>query len=583
MNTPRSSGGWFCATVVFLVTLLCLTTQGAAAAGTLGCGGSGGGLPPTAMSIISGGVTRTYRLQVPSKFDGTTPLPLVLSFHGYGQNAAYQERYSGLGELAERRGFILVHPQGVGKPPSWNAGGAFGALVPERSDVGFVRDLIDDLSTRYCIDPMRILATGFSNGGGFVDRLGCELSDRITVIAPVSGGFISRNDSCRPGSHVAVVAVHGDADQVTPYEGDSVGLFEPVQSWLAQWARRDRCDASPSSKLAATGQVIRVVYGHCARAADVRLYRVLDRGHEWFADADRWIWSFVSKVWRERTAMSAARFVLPPSHLAPAKSSYTVAAAAQAPNCPDGLRDGFRFEGVPSQLVVARWANFAVVSNSDSSIPRSAVVSFELSVAPGDYTQPITFAYTVRPNDALRKELPLLLGPGDGSAQIQATWTYQLGSVQCKQSISTTVIPVASSEPTTAVSVRSNRVEFRERFPGSCADTASGPLRVRVRSGEGLPHSIVIVDQCARWDLSDVRGSHWKLVVGGDDGAARLPAGSTFTDNRVALFVPQLHRAGRKEFAYRVSLAGHQVRAGRFTVVTLQRRGKLTHRIANFQ
>src|SRR5690349_21793342 len=40
------------------------------------------------------GLDRTYRLTVPSQADGSTPLPLVLNFHGLGSNARQEAQYT---------------------------------------------------------------------------------------------------------------------------------------------------------------------------------------------------------------------------------------------------------------------------------------------------------------------------------------------------------------------------------------------------------------------------------------------------------------------------------------------------------
>ena len=56
------------------------------------------------------GVTRAYFVHVPAGYDGTTPVPLVLDFHGLTSNAGQQAALSGFVKLSETAGFIVAHP-----------------------------------------------------------------------------------------------------------------------------------------------------------------------------------------------------------------------------------------------------------------------------------------------------------------------------------------------------------------------------------------------------------------------------------------------------------------------------------------
>lgn len=140
-------------------------------------------------------------------------MPLVNNLHGFTPNAAEQERLSGMSAKADEVGFIVVYPEALGNSQAWHVGpGAQGA-----ADVEFIRDLIRHLKSQWSIDPGRIYATGISNGGGMVHRLACDLSDVIAAIAPVSGAYLF-SKSCQPTWPVPVVAFHGTADQIVPYE-----------------------------------------------------------------------------------------------------------------------------------------------------------------------------------------------------------------------------------------------------------------------------------------------------------------------------------------------------------------------------
>ena len=64
-------------------------------------------------SITHGGMQRDYILYVPANYTGTSSVPLVFNFHGYGSNATDQMDYGDFRSVADTAGFILVHPMGT--------------------------------------------------------------------------------------------------------------------------------------------------------------------------------------------------------------------------------------------------------------------------------------------------------------------------------------------------------------------------------------------------------------------------------------------------------------------------------------
>ncbi len=226
---------------------------------------------------------RNYRLHIPHSYDSRQPTPLVLAFHGRLGTGKQMEKLTNLSDLADKQGFIVVYPNGVGR--SWNAGHGTGeAEAKGVDDVKFTVMLIDSLSQTLNIDRNRVYATGFSNGAVFVHRLACELSEKIAAVAAVAGTFapqIGRN--CHPKRPVAVLQIHGTADPIVPWEGGFTkggGLVESVAATIAGWVVRDACAAKPEV-VDMGGGVIRESYSLCRKGAMVRLYRIDGGGHTW--------------------------------------------------------------------------------------------------------------------------------------------------------------------------------------------------------------------------------------------------------------------------------------------------------------
>jgi len=224
--------------------------------------------------LDSGGVTREYLLHISSTYDAGTAVPLLINIHGFSATAQQQALLSGMSGKSDNEGFIVVYPQALGDPPTWRVGPLGGG----DEDLAFIVDLIDHMQAGYNIDPRRIYATGISNGGGMVNRLGCELADRVAAIGPVSGAYLFDED-CSPARPVPVVAFHGTADQLVPYEGKGISL-PPIEVWAGDWARRNGCSAE-STVSYQQGEVSGQTWGACRDQADVVLYTIQDGGHTW--------------------------------------------------------------------------------------------------------------------------------------------------------------------------------------------------------------------------------------------------------------------------------------------------------------
>jgi polyhydroxybutyrate depolymerase len=112
--------------------------------------------------------------------------------------------------------------------------------------VAFISALIDRLEATDAADPDRVYVTGLSRGAMMTYRLGCELSDRVAAIAPVSGNMATADGSadvpCTLARPVSVLAIHGTADGTIPIAGGTVDItFSPLIDVIARWRDLDSC------------------------------------------------------------------------------------------------------------------------------------------------------------------------------------------------------------------------------------------------------------------------------------------------------------------------------------------------------
>jgi polyhydroxybutyrate depolymerase len=242
-------------------------------------------VPPAS---AAGARTRSYWLHVPTRYAPDHMTPLVLVFHGGGGTGLGMQRATGLSRLADPRGFLVAYPQGLAQgrgPFGWNASGPRDPFAGGIDDGLFVSDLLNAVQASYCVDPQRIAATGFSNGGGMAGYLACVLAGRVAAFAPVEGVFFEIPGGCRPAHPASILDVHAFTDPVAPFAGvpargspDYYALAIPV--WLRAWALRDGCRGGLREFLHAA-QVTGSGWGGCPGGVTVAGYRLATGGHTW--------------------------------------------------------------------------------------------------------------------------------------------------------------------------------------------------------------------------------------------------------------------------------------------------------------
>ena len=238
-------------------------------------------------TIMHDGEYRDYILYLPAGYTGTSPVPLVLSFHGWGVDASAQMYISQFEPIADAAGFIVVYPEGTvfqGKT-HWNVGGTFSESTTD--DVGFTEALIDALSDEYNIDATRIYSTGFSNGGAMSFLLACQLSDRIAAIAPVAGYMTpDMFNQCHPQHPTPILEVHGTSDDDVLYDGTPWAMS--VHDVISYWVGYNRCNPNPvitplphDPSTADSSSVSHIVYDGGDNGVAVEHFKVVGGGHVW--------------------------------------------------------------------------------------------------------------------------------------------------------------------------------------------------------------------------------------------------------------------------------------------------------------
>jgi len=326
-----------------LAGLAILPQTGLAEVPVSGCGA--GGYKSGTYTMEHAGLTRTFRVHVPTGYDANKPAPLITLFHGWGGNENEFLSDKTVRDEADQRGYILVAPTGLGSGApdnsynSWSFSGSTtgidgdsnpicdDSLTPDYSykscteskinscswtqcqanDVDFAVALVEEIKTNLCVDAGRIYASGGSNGGMFTWELGQNpaSAQSFRAIAPIIGlphrGYL---DGPGKEGEMPVLLITGALDNVVPpgaWDDDSFTTtsndndrfyYTGATAITKSWADAHGCDITVKAAPVEVGYQMPDCRTYCG--SDAGLPRVLDcrvqMGHTYDLS---WSWKLV--------------------------------------------------------------------------------------------------------------------------------------------------------------------------------------------------------------------------------------------------------------------------------------------------
>jgi len=242
-------------------------------------------------TTMQDGTERSYWMYAPPGYDGSQEMPLVMALHGYSTSATLMAWQSQYNYVADTAGFLVVYPQGLlvdgvpGGPlppvaPGWNI--PDGPLTSGQDDVAFLGSLVDEIKTDYAVDPNRVYISGISNGGFMSSIMAAARPDLFAAMG-VSAGVIPVPRQAL----VPTMIIHGTADPLVPFAGDSILGVPPVPETFALYGLFNSCSTDPvMTNLPDLDPddgttVTRIEYPDCAGDADVVMYQVNGGSHVW--------------------------------------------------------------------------------------------------------------------------------------------------------------------------------------------------------------------------------------------------------------------------------------------------------------
>ena len=211
---------------------------------------------------------RFYHVKEPDGWDGESPLPVLLHFHGWMRQGTLIVKHGRISGATRRRGVLLLAPNGQGK--TWDF------RTPDTDDVDFAAAVIEDAAQRYPIDRERIFVSGYSYGSAMAWRYACQNGNGVRALLAVSG-TLPQDEDC-PQAPREVRHVHGTSDTVMDFPfGPGGDTAWPVKLW------RDRMGCSGPGVARGTWSITsydvftRTVWEECEAGRVV--LDVHDRGH----------------------------------------------------------------------------------------------------------------------------------------------------------------------------------------------------------------------------------------------------------------------------------------------------------------
>ncbi|MGI9368093.1 MAG: alpha/beta hydrolase family esterase [Ruegeria sp.] len=169
---------------------------------------------------------RSYHVLEPDGWDGQSPLPVLMHFHGWARQGNVVVNHQRIADSTRRRGVLLVAPNGRRK--TWDF------WTADTDDVDFANRVLADVSNRYPVDPDHIYVSGYSYGSAMAWRYACQSGNGTAALLAIAG-TIHQTETC-PQGPVQVRHVHGLKDTVMDFPfGPDGDTTYPVALWRQKY------------------------------------------------------------------------------------------------------------------------------------------------------------------------------------------------------------------------------------------------------------------------------------------------------------------------------------------------------------
>jgi polyhydroxybutyrate depolymerase len=238
---------------------------------------------------------RKYTLHIPSSYDGTKEVPLVVFLHGGNGNSQSAQGFTNLNQTSKSNGFLMVYPQAFYESGTnsyvWADGRGLAPDILGIDDMGFVDKLVTTLKSEYKINAKKVYLCGFSNGSFLTQRIAFEKNTQFAAMATL-GGTMNQSlfKTGNPNRAIPMMYVMGTADPLVPYNGGVVSGSNTlpiigIEQAVNYWVTKNKCQTTlPVVNVAnvnttdnSTVSIYEYTNGTCN--SKVKFYKINGGGH----------------------------------------------------------------------------------------------------------------------------------------------------------------------------------------------------------------------------------------------------------------------------------------------------------------
>lgn len=183
---------------------------------------------------------RHYRIAMPDGHDRADPVGAIIFAHGYRGSARGTMRNKRLRRIVSDMGLAFVAVKSA--RDDWDIPGAPSDLNSDgHVELAYFEAVKADITSRFAVDPDRIMMSGFSAGGMMTWQLACDRPELFAGFAPMSGTFWQGPPASCAGT-TNVIHTHGTEDRTVPLAGRAIGRTKQgdVNKVLAFYRKQGR-------------------------------------------------------------------------------------------------------------------------------------------------------------------------------------------------------------------------------------------------------------------------------------------------------------------------------------------------------
>lgn len=216
--------------------------------------------------------TRSYNLHVPTSYDNSKAVGLLMLFPADGELANDFLKETKFQTFTDKEGYIVVLPDPYTEGMKWNNGVS---KTSGPNDILFITTLLADLKDNFNIDANKVMVSGKAEGGIMAYQVAASLSDQIAAVGVYGAtmGYRTENGAqplkiSNPSSPVSVIAVHGLMDNIIPAGNDKLAkeaaagymTFGETESF---WKNAIGCQGSMKIKQSKNEHILKHTWSDC--------------------------------------------------------------------------------------------------------------------------------------------------------------------------------------------------------------------------------------------------------------------------------------------------------------------------------